>query len=136
MQCKNHPSVSAVDRCAGCAEAFCADCLVEIQGQKYCAACKTMTVKTPPPIVVEEGSIPCKEASEALTYALVGIICLGIVLEPIALVKAHEAKKKLDANSQLSGAGKVTAARIVAGVVLGINILYIIGLIAKISRAS
>lgn len=136
MQCKNHPSVSAVDRCAGCAEAFCADCLVEIQGQKYCAVCKTMTVKAPPPIVVEEGTIPCKEAGEALTYALVGIICFGFILEPIALVKAHEAKKKLDANPQLSGAGKVTAARIIAGVLIGIYAIYFIALIVGIARRS
>ncbi len=59
MECKNHPGVQAVGRCAGCSEAFCSNCLVEIQGQKYCGSCKVMAVKAPP--VVEQGTIPCEK---------------------------------------------------------------------------
>jgi hypothetical protein len=66
MQCKNHPEIPALDRCAGCAEPFCKDCLVDIQGQKYCGSCKVMALRGQSP-VVEEASIPCKEANEALT---------------------------------------------------------------------
>jgi hypothetical protein len=137
MQCKKHPATEAADRCAGCAEAFCADCLVEIHGQKYCGACKTMTLKGSPPVIASlaarVGTIECKEASEALTYALVGILCFGFILQPIALVKASEAKKKLDANPELTGSGKVTAARIIAIVVLVLNLFYFINLFSKIS---
>lgn len=129
MQCKNHPTTEAVDRCAGCAEPFCADCLVEIQGQKYCGACKTMALKGAPP-PVEEATIPCKEAGQALTYAIVGIVICGIILEPLALVKAAEAKKKIDANPRLTGSGKVTAARIIAIIAL---VLWVIGMIARFS---
>ena len=37
--------------------------------------------------------IPLKKASEALTYAIVGIFCFGIILEPIAFFKGLKAKK-------------------------------------------
>lgn len=45
MECKNHPGTAAIDRCSGCAETFCFNCLVEIQGGKYCASCKWMLVQ-------------------------------------------------------------------------------------------
>jgi hypothetical protein len=128
MQCKNHPDVQAVDRCAACAEAFCPNCLVEIQGQRYCASCKVMAVKGQP--VVEQGTIPCKEAGEALTYAIIGLFCFGIILEPIALIKASKAKKMMALNPRLTGSGKATAATVIAIVVLALWVLGIIGRMA------
>lgn len=129
MQCKNHPEVAAVDRCAGCAEPFCSNCLVEVQGQKYCGSCKVMAVSGQ--TMVEEATLPCKEADEALKYSLIGIICFGIILEPIAIVKALKAKKMIDANPRLTGSGKATAALIIGIVSL---ILWVIGMIARISE--
>ncbi len=102
MQCKNHPEVTAVDRCAGCAEPFCNDCLVEMNGQKYCGSCKVLALQGQP-AVVEEATIPCKEANEALTYAIVGIFCCGIILEPLALIKASKARKMIAMNPRLQG---------------------------------
>jgi len=133
MQCKNHPAVVAADRCAGCAESFCADCLVEIQGQKYCSACKVMTVKNQP-VMAEGATIPCKEAGEALTYAIVSIFCFGIILAPIALVKASKAQKMIDLNPRLTGSGKITAARIIAIVALILWVLSIIVRVGAIAR--
>jgi len=41
MICRNHVDVSAgVRRCSRCGGTFCGDCLVDIQGQSYCATCK------------------------------------------------------------------------------------------------
>jgi hypothetical protein len=129
MQCKNHPDIVAVDRCAGCAEPFCGDCLVDIQGQKYCASCKTMALRGGPP-VVEEGTEPCKEANEALTYSLIGIFCFGIILEPIAISKALKAKKMIQMNPRLAGSGKATAALIIG--IVG-TILWVLGMISRIT---
>lgn len=132
MQCKNHPDVAAVNRCAACAEAFCPNCLVEIQGQPYCASCKVLGVQGQPAAFVQP-SIPCKEANEALTYSLIGIICLGIILEPIAIIKALRAKRLIAENPQLSGAGKANAALIIGIVSL---ILWAVGVIARLSQLS
>lgn len=132
MQCKNHPEVEAVERCAGCAEPFCGDCLVEMHGQKYCGSCKVMALKGQP-VVVEEATVPCKEANEALTYAIVGLFCFGIILEPIALSKASKAKKMIEMNPRLQGSGKVTAAYIIASIGLA---LWVLGMIAKFATAS
>jgi hypothetical protein len=129
MQCKNHPEAAAVDRCAGCAEAFCPDCLVEIQGQKYCGSCKTMALRGGPP-VLEEATIPCKEANEALTYSIIGIFCFGIILEPIAITKALKAKKMIAMNPRLAGSGKATAAIIIGIVAL---VLWVLGVISRVA---
>src|SRR6185295_7364807 len=41
MPCKNHPLIEdGLVRCARCAEPFCSDCVVELGGQPFCAACK------------------------------------------------------------------------------------------------
>jgi hypothetical protein len=47
MNCKNHPEVAAVDRCAGCARSFCADCLIDVGGQKFCNSCKGLATQSP-----------------------------------------------------------------------------------------
>jgi hypothetical protein len=132
MQCKNHPEKDAVDRCTGCAEAFCPDCLVEIQGQKYCGACKTMALRGAPPTIAltDEATIPCKEANEALTYSIIGIFCFGIILEPIAISKALKAKKMIALNPRLSGSGKATAGLIIGIIAL---VLWILGLVARVA---
>jgi hypothetical protein len=131
MECKNHPTQPAVDRCAGCAEPFCSDCLVEMQGQKYCGSCKVMALQGPPPAAVQEGTIPCKDADDALKYAIVGIFCCAPILEPMALSKAVQARKAIAANPDLTGSGKATAATVIAIIAL---ILWVLGIIARISN--
>jgi hypothetical protein len=121
MNCKNHPAEPAIDRCVGCAEPFCANCLVTIHGQKYCAGCKVMTLTGQPP-APEEGTIPCKEAGEALTMAIIGVLIFWPILLPWALVKASRAQKQIDEDPHLIGSGKVTATRIVA--VLGLLLRF------------
>ena len=74
MQCKNHAGIGAVDRCTGCAEPFCGNCLVEIHGRKYCGSCKVLAVGGQP--VAPESMIPCPEASDSLKYAIIGIFWL------------------------------------------------------------
>ena len=132
MQCKNHPTVPAVDRCAGCAEPFCNECLVEIHGQKYCGSCKVMALRGQP-VVAEEATVPCKEANEALTYAIVSLFCFGFILGPVAISKASKARKMIELNPRLAGSGKATAATIIGVVAL---VLWVLGLISRVSRRS
>ena len=80
------------------------------------------------PEIAEEASIPCKEADEALKYALVGIVCFGIVLEPVAISKALKAKQMIAMNPRLTGSGKVTAVLIIAPVML---LLWVIGMFSR-----
>lgn len=84
-----------------------------------------------PPAFPEEATIPCKEASEALTYSIVGLFCFGIILEPIALSKASKAKKMMELNPRLSGVGKATAAQIIGTIGL---ILWVIGIFGRVSN--
>jgi len=129
VECKNHPGVQAVDRCAGCAESFCPNCLVEIHGQKYCGSCKVLAVQGQP--AVEAGTIPCKEAGSALIIAIVGLIICGVVLGPIAISKALKAKKMIEANPRLTGSGKATAALVIGILDLVFWALYIVGRVSQ-----
>jgi hypothetical protein len=130
MNCKNHPDTRAAGRCVGCAETFCRNCLVDIKGQKYCASCKVMALQGQSAVVPESATLPCREADEALKYAIIGIFCFGIILEPIAISKALKARKMIEANPRLTGSGKATAALIIA--IIGL-VLWVLSIVARIA---
>jgi len=121
--------MEALDRCTGCAETFCGYCLVEIHGQKYCSACKMMAVKGGPP--PEEGNVPCETAGKALTYAIIGIFCLGFVFGPMAVAKAVEARKEISADPRMAGLAKANTALLLGVAVL---VLWVLGMIARLAR--
>lgn len=129
IECKNHPGIPAADRCAGCAETFCRNCLVTVGGQNYCASCKVMAVQGRP--MYEQATVPSATADEALKYALIGIICFGIILEPMAIAKALKAKKEIAADPMLTGDGKATAALVIG--IVGL-VLWVLGLIYRVSN--
>ena len=60
---------------------------------------------------------PCKEADEALKYAIAAVFtslfCIGAVIGPIAIVKGTKARQMIAANPYLVGSGKATAAIII-----------------------
>jgi hypothetical protein len=125
MDCHHHPGVAARAPCTGCAEAFCSQCLVTLKGQPYCASCKSMAVADAVPV-----QVPCKEASEALKYALLGIFCFGIVLEPMAITKALAARRLIQEDPTLSGAGKANAALVLGCAILA---LWVLGMVSKVT---
>jgi uncharacterized RDD family membrane protein YckC len=46
MPCANHPDVVAdLSTCARCGKSFCPDCVISLQGQTVCAACKNERVQ-------------------------------------------------------------------------------------------
>jgi len=99
---------------------------VEVRGQKYCASCKVLAIQGQQ-IVVEEATIPCKEATEALKYAILSLFCFGFILGPIAISKAKKAKEMIELNPRLTGSGKANAAMVIGAVGLALWVLYIIG---------
>ena len=101
---------------------------MDIQGQKYCGACKVVAVQGQP--VAEGATMPCKEAGQALTCTIVGLFIFGIVMEPIAISKALKARKMMDLNPRLTGSGKANAALMIG--IVGL-ILWVVGLIARFS---
>lgn len=77
-------------------------------------------------------AIPCKEARDALIIAIISIFCFGIILGPVAIVKATKAKQLMRENPALTGEGKATAA-IVIGIIstilsaLGLIQIFVVG---------
>ena len=120
MQCKNHPQLAAKDRCAGCAETFCENCLVTVHGRSYCGACKVMALRSRGPAVVETRTRVCPEAREALVLAVVATFCCcwAPFVAPWAIVKAYKAKQVLSERPQLMGKTMATIAMVIAGVEL------------------
>jgi hypothetical protein len=121
MDCQNHAAVLAVATCTGCAESFCQRCLVEVRGARYCAGCKQMAVSG-----LAAPTLPCEDARSALRLSLVGLVILGIVLEPMAISKALSARRQIAQNPALSGAGHAQAALVVASIGLFLGLINVI----------
>ena len=133
MNCIKHAQSPAVATCFACAESFCNLCLVTVKGAKYCADCKGSALKGDA-IANSQGSAGvCQEAGEALKYSLIGIICFGFILQPIAIIKAVKAKKMIAENPRLEGSGKATAALFIAITWL---VLFALGTYARFATAS
>jgi hypothetical protein len=114
MDCKNHPGVPAAVNCAGCAEPYCGNCSLTINGQSYCGSCKVLALGGKAP-VVESATRLCEEAKSALIFAFVGMcpLCFGFVLGPIAIIKGFGARKLIKEDPTLLGWGRATAAIII-----------------------
>lgn len=72
----------------------------------------------------------CTEARDALIYSIIGIFCLGFILEPLALIKAHTARTKIAADPSLTGSGMALAATIIAIISLVIMLLSFLAIFA------
>ena len=89
-----------------------------------------MALQGLPPLGVEEPTIPCKEATEALTYGIIGLFCFGIVLGPVAISKALKARKMIAMNPRLAGSGKATAGLILGTLAL---VFWVIGIATRVA---
>lgn len=89
-------------------ETFCSSCGDIVTG--LCYRCNPTAVSGYSGVI--RGTVP--EADEALRYAIIGLFCFGVILGPIAFVKATKAKQLIAQNPMLDGAGKATAAQILA----------------------
>jgi hypothetical protein len=129
VACQTHPTVAAVDRCAGCAEPFCDNCLVELYGAHYCGSCKVMALKGQP--MPEIGNVPCKEATTALTMSIISLFLLfcpiiGAILAGSSLAQAQKAAQLFNVDPRLTGKERMRAARIIAIIALILAVILFI----------
>jgi len=129
VACQTHPTVAAIDRCAGCAEPFCGNCMVELYGARYCGSCKVMALKGQP--MPEIGNIPCKEATTALTMSILSLFLLfcpivGAILAASSLAQAHKASQLFAADPRLTGKERMRAARIIAIIAIVLAVVIFI----------
>jgi|SRR5882672_8355702 len=133
IACQTHPTIAAIDRCAGCAEPFCGNCMVELFGQRYCGSCKVMALKGQP--MPEIGNIPCKEATTALTMSILSLFLLfcpivGGILAASSLAQARKAAQLFAVDPRLTGKERMRAARIIAIIAIVLAIVsFIFGII-------
>jgi len=73
-----------------------------------------------------------KLANNALTMAIIGFFCAGIILGPLAISNAKKAKNLLREGDE--GYSKAVAAEIIGWIVIGLTVLsVIVGLIINLS---
>jgi len=136
--CRNHPTVPATGRCAGCAEEFCGNCLVDVQGQQYCGSCKVMALQGKVPTAAmaaqERGQMPNQAAKESLMLAIVGLFCLGFILGPIAIYKSIQARSAMSRDPNLGGGGMATAGLVIGIIATVTSCLIVVGQIAAHSK--
>jgi hypothetical protein len=128
--CHNHPGIEAAGHCAGCAEPFCGNCMLELDGSIYCGSCKVMALRGRTPML-ESAMSPSPAANEAMKTAIIGFFCLSFILGPFAIVKAIGARKEIRDNVMLTGWGKANAA-----LVLGILVclLTVASFLARVTK--
>lgn len=112
----------------------CPYCANEIQDEavicQYCNRDLRIPLQQQDPSFVKATA----DASSALTMSIIGIFCFGIILEPIALIRAGSAKKVLQSGDP--GYGKATAAQIIGWIFVVLWVLGVIGYIIAMSQGS
>jgi hypothetical protein len=74
----------------------------------------------------------CPQAATALKYAIIGFFCFGVVLGPLAIKNALDAKRIIAMNPGMGGEGKATAALVIGVIDV---VFFIIGVVFRLSNA-
>jgi hypothetical protein len=144
--CKNHPQMAAEGRCAGCAEDYCATCLVELHNQKYCGSCKFMALEGKVPTAVaaarEARERPLPTANQAFATGLVGFIfgtigcfyIVGIVCGITAISNGIRAKRDSGGFPSRMARFKSTAGIVFGSLGILMNVLNLAALAMRSGR--
>lgn len=106
-------------------EMVCPTCGDIVSGS-FCFRCRNLS---PNEYTGPKQTLP--EAKDALKYAIIGILCFGFILGPLAIVKGTSAKKAIAEDPRYEGEGIATAAQIIGGIVCLLWFLYFIGLFSR-----
>jgi hypothetical protein len=78
-----------------------------------------------PPPGAMGGPSAAKDAQTAMICSIVGLVCFGIILGPIGLIKGLNAKKKMAATGNFEGQGMATAAIIIGIIDIVFFIIFV-----------
>lgn len=84
--CFNHPQVlDRLESCTRCDRPFCPDCLVELKGCRFCAACKAEVVQDFKS-GVGESNLPLATIGSRVLAQLVDMIVVWMIMMPLGMV--------------------------------------------------
>src|SRR4051794_7384808 len=104
--CVYHAGVHSAEACQACGWPFCEGCLVEFQGRRLCGGCKNGALAS----MVNQKPRPNSDARDAFIMALLGMVVLGVILQPLALIRGTRALKKCKEDPSLGDRWRATAA--------------------------
>lgn len=104
MPCTQHPTVlEHLNACSRCAKTFCQDCLVELKGNRFCAACKTEAVKD-----LQSGvsgtELPLATVSRRFAAMVVDGLIQGALLLPLGVLTGFFAAKTQSSGTEMQAA--------------------------------
>ena len=148
MKCVYHPDADAVGACVNCGAGVCDTCRVMLAGKLYCQACADMAfaeqqarpAPPPGPSLVQPSLLPRVQAPGAVTslvLAIIGFVIwpIGLILGPLAINYANQARDAIAANPMLDGSGMATAGYVLGIVDLILGVLFILYIIMIFSCA-
>jgi hypothetical protein len=83
------------------------------------------------PVQAPQGGVYASKASTAFTLSIVGIFCVGIILQPIALVMGIQAVSGMNKTGEQKNKGLAIAAIVIGSIFSLLNIIYILVLVGN-----
>lgn len=108
-ECEVHNTGSA-QHCVNCSVGLSANSVLEIKNTQL--DWKKVTAR-----------FECEEAGQSLKYALIGLICFGLILQPYAIYLGFKALAKISEDPNLTGAWKAWVGILIGVSVLGFTLL-------------
>lgn len=137
--CFNHEEIPSEKPCAACGEAFCGDCLVELQGKTLCGPCKNFRIRrlhTPPRvsgmavsallIAMLSGPLAWCVWLMAVALSAPVVNLLSLLPQILALLLGVWSMRDTETNPRISGRSLAITAVLTALVVGSVSILLIV----------
>lgn len=128
MPCMQHPAVlENLNPCSRCQKPYCLDCLVELKGNRFCAACKGEAVKDMQSGVTGTELALASVGRRFLAFWLDGLI-QGVLMLPLIFVLVFTAAKAQSggAGTQVAAAGlQIIMQLVFMGISLGYEALFL-----------
>lgn len=131
MKCKNHPETEAAGACVGCGAGVCEQCRLTLGGKMYCQECADRAIEQRPAGAPAAPRPQAPGAVTSLVLALIGFVFVpaGIILGPLAIYYANQARDAIKANPSLEGSGLATAGYVIGIAITALAFMWLLAMI-------
>jgi len=120
-QCYQHPDRGMFAYCDQCSRPCCDDCCVDVFGDYVCEGCKQRMLRE-----IDRSAVQ-GDAQRAALMAAGGVVVLGFVLGPVAILRARASGGSLDRARWLRGRWHLRAAWVLGVLACLQGIVWLLG---------